>query len=76
MSPLMIAYSKNADVEELLASDVPDDPVLDDFCLLVLDPVEVDHLNLKSNERHLFHPPDDDAARVGGTSWTSLRVNP
>ena len=53
-----------------------DDPVLDDFCLLVLDPVEVDHLNLKSNERHLFHPPDDDAARVGGTSWTSLRVNP
>ncbi|MEM8621492.1 MAG: NAD-glutamate dehydrogenase domain-containing protein, partial [Actinomycetota bacterium] len=30
---VMIAYSKNADVEELLASDVPDDPVLDDDLL-------------------------------------------
>ncbi|MEO1059094.1 MAG: NAD-glutamate dehydrogenase domain-containing protein, partial [Actinomycetota bacterium] len=30
---VMIAYSKNADVEEVLASDVPDDPVLDDDLL-------------------------------------------
>ncbi len=30
---VMIAYSKNADIEELLASDVPDDPVLDDDLL-------------------------------------------
>ncbi|QDZ19119.1 pyridoxine/pyridoxamine 5'-phosphate oxidase [Chloropicon primus] len=57
----------------------PDPPVtqdqspLDEFCLLVLDPDHVDHLNLKSNERCVFSRATGDS---GGEAWDQLRVNP
>jgi PPOX class probable FMN-dependent enzyme len=50
-----------------------EEPPLSDFCLLVLDPIEVDHLSLKSNERYLYKPVDQSD---GDTSWSQLRVNP
>mmetsp|Transcript_795 Transcript_795/g.2048 ORF Transcript_795/g.2048 Transcript_795/m.2048 type:complete len:112 (+) Transcript_795:306-641(+) len=52
---------------------------LEDFCLLVLDPAEVDHLNLKSNERYLYKPggPENREEKdEASASWSRLRVNP
>ncbi|KAK9093905.1 hypothetical protein Scep_025374 [Stephania cephalantha] len=43
------------------------------FCLLVLDPDQVDYLNLKSNERISFtYKQDGD----GNKRWTSKKINP
>ena len=47
-----------------------DRPPLEEFCLLVLDPHEIDHLQLKSNERNVFSKAD------AGEEWNQLRVNP
>ncbi|KAM5555700.1 pyridoxine/pyridoxamine 5'-phosphate oxidase 2 [Rosa sericea] len=43
------------------------------FCLLVLDPHQVDYLNLKSNQRLSF---TSTSSPNGEKSWTSERVNP
>ncbi|XP_061998012.1 pyridoxine/pyridoxamine 5'-phosphate oxidase 2 isoform X1 [Rosa rugosa] len=43
------------------------------FCLLVLDPHQVDYLNLKSNQRLSF---TSTPSPNGEKSWTSERVNP
>ncbi|KAK9910140.1 hypothetical protein M0R45_034115 [Rubus argutus] len=43
------------------------------FCLLVLDPHQVDYLNLKSNQRLTF---TSTPSPNGEKSWTSERVNP
>ncbi|KVH97303.1 FMN-binding split barrel [Cynara cardunculus var. scolymus] len=42
------------------------------YCLLVLDPDQVDYLNLKSNERMTFSRMNANEEN----SWTSDRVNP
>ncbi|KAL3536688.1 hypothetical protein ACH5RR_000054 [Cinchona calisaya] len=63
-----------------LSEEAPQQPSLDPatgpvdaFCLLVLDPDQVDYLNLKSNERVSFI-----STRSGGREkiWTSNKVNP
>ncbi|GMN42877.1 hypothetical protein TIFTF001_012084 [Ficus carica] len=46
---------------------------VDAFCLLVLDPDQVDYLNLKSNERISFTSRQDPN---GDKCWTSERINP
>ncbi|GKV13115.1 hypothetical protein SLEP1_g24182 [Rubroshorea leprosula] len=43
------------------------------FCLLVLDPDQVDYLNLKSNQRVEFASRLD---ATGAKCWTSERINP
>ena len=47
-------------------------PPLEDFCLLVLDPSQVDHLSLKSNERQVFSK----SANEEDEAWERRRVNP
>ncbi|GER37313.1 pyridoxamine 5'-phosphate oxidase family protein [Striga asiatica] len=46
---------------------------IDAFCLLVLDPDQVDYLNLKSNERLVF---TSGLSVSGERLWTSEQVNP
>ncbi|KAL5540041.1 hypothetical protein UlMin_021744 [Ulmus minor] len=46
---------------------------VDAFCLLVLDPDQVDYLNLKSNQRLSFTSTQ---IVNGEKSWTSERINP
>ncbi|KAH6767328.1 Pyridoxamine 5'-phosphate oxidase family protein [Perilla frutescens var. hirtella] len=46
---------------------------VDAFCLLLLDPDQVDYLNLKTNERLTF---TSGAGIQGQKLWTSERVNP
>ncbi|KAL3815145.1 hypothetical protein ACJIZ3_016413 [Penstemon smallii] len=46
---------------------------VDAFCLLILDPDQVDYLNLKSNERLIF---TSGPSSGGEKFWTSERVNP
>ncbi|KAK4415814.1 Pyridoxine/pyridoxamine 5'-phosphate oxidase 2 [Sesamum alatum] len=43
------------------------------FCLLVLDPAQIDYLNLKSNERLIF---TSGLSSDGEKLWTSEKVNP
>ncbi|PIA34792.1 hypothetical protein AQUCO_03700219v1 [Aquilegia coerulea] len=43
------------------------------FCLLVLDPEQVDYLNLKSNQRLSFQSMQTDD---GGKCWKTEKVNP
>ncbi|KAL0412249.1 UNVERIFIED_CONTAM: Pyridoxine/pyridoxamine 5'-phosphate oxidase 2 [Sesamum latifolium] len=43
------------------------------FCLLVLDPAQIDYLNLKSNERLIF---TSGLSSDGKKLWTSEKVNP
>ncbi|OVA06323.1 Pyridoxamine 5'-phosphate oxidase [Macleaya cordata] len=43
------------------------------FCLLVVDPDQVDYLNLKSNERLSFTSKDNGD---GGKCWISKKINP
>lgn len=51
-------------------TNVSDQTPLDDFCLLLLDPEEIDHLDLTSNERHRYF------ADSAGGSWQHERINP
>ncbi|KAF5183580.1 Pyridoxine/pyridoxamine 5'-phosphate oxidase [Thalictrum thalictroides] len=44
-----------------------------EFCLLVLDPEQVDYLNLKSNQRLSFQSTETDD---GGKCWKTEKVNP
>ncbi|KAK7381978.1 hypothetical protein VNO80_00577 [Phaseolus coccineus] len=46
---------------------------IDAFCLLILEPNQVDYLNLKSNQRLTFKSSVSAAAK---NSWTVERVNP
>uniref|UniRef100_A0A0R0FKB1 pyridoxal 5'-phosphate synthase n=1 Tax=Glycine max TaxID=3847 RepID=A0A0R0FKB1_SOYBN len=46
---------------------------VDAFCLLILEPNQVDYLNLKSNQRLTFKSSVSDAAKK---SWIVERVNP
>ncbi|XP_026403759.1 pyridoxine/pyridoxamine 5'-phosphate oxidase 2-like isoform X3 [Papaver somniferum] len=43
------------------------------FCLLIVDPDQVDYLNLKSNERLAFTIKNNDD---GGKCWDSKKINP
>ncbi|XP_011093020.1 pyridoxine/pyridoxamine 5'-phosphate oxidase 2 [Sesamum indicum] len=43
------------------------------FCLLILDPAQIDYLNLKSNERLIF---TSGLSSDGKKLWTSEKVNP
>ncbi|KAF5464495.1 hypothetical protein F2P56_014568 [Juglans regia] len=61
-------------------SELPDQEFLDHstgpvgaFCLLVLDPDQVDYLNLKSNQRIKF---TSGLSVNGEKCWTSQRINP
>ncbi|TXG63054.1 hypothetical protein EZV62_010048 [Acer yangbiense] len=44
-----------------------------EFCLLVLDPEQVDYLNLKTNQRLMFTSTQ---SQIGEKCWTSERINP
>ncbi|KAK0580414.1 hypothetical protein LWI29_001693 [Acer saccharum] len=44
-----------------------------EFCLLVLDPEQVDYLNLKTNKRLMFTSTQ---SQIGEKCWTSERINP
>ncbi|KAI9182099.1 hypothetical protein LWI28_022079 [Acer negundo] len=44
-----------------------------EFCLLVLDPEQVDYLNLKTNQRLMFTSTQ---SQIGERCWTSERINP
>ncbi|KAF6146021.1 hypothetical protein GIB67_033380 [Kingdonia uniflora] len=46
---------------------------IDVFCLLVLDPEQVDYVNLKSNERLSFKPKQTDDS---GKLWVLEKINP
>lgn len=67
------------DGEKPGAFDVPedvisnDDAVLENFCLVVMNVDEVDHLSLRSNRR--YHHVKD--VKVGGeVEWVTTEVNP
>lgn len=47
-----------------------EDPVADSFCLCIVDVEEVDHLQLKTNERRLYKLKED------GETWDETYVNP
>ncbi|KAK1303380.1 Pyridoxine/pyridoxamine 5'-phosphate oxidase 2 [Acorus calamus] len=47
---------------------------VDAFCLLVMDPDQVDYLNLKSNERLMFTSTWNEEG--GAKHWTLERINP
>ena len=49
-----------------------DQPVLPDFCVLILDPISVDHLQLKSSEGQLRTRYD----RSPGGVWSIVDLNP
>ncbi|CAI9101099.1 OLC1v1038349C1 [Oldenlandia corymbosa var. corymbosa] len=51
----------------------PSSGPVDAFCVLVLDPDQVDYLNLKKNERMLFRST---SSSNGEKSWTSDKINP
>ncbi|KAH7578071.1 hypothetical protein ACOSP7_000799 [Xanthoceras sorbifolium] len=44
-----------------------------EFCLLVLDPEQVDYFNLKTNQRLMFTSTQ---SQIGEKCWTSERINP
>ena len=48
-------------------------PPLDTFCVLVLDPTEVDHLQLRENERREHRST---VAEDGARQWSVQSVNP
>jgi len=57
-----------------LAQDPPEDdvPPMDTFCVLVLDPTEVDHLQLRENERREHRST---VAEDGTRQWSVQNVN-
>lgn len=65
--PILDGKELNKDIQ-LEKSHSP----VETFCLLVVDPDQVDYLNLKSNERLMF----SSSARDNNKIWTSERVNP
>ena len=56
------------------AQDPPEDdvPPMDTFCVLVLDPTEVDHLQLRENERREHRST---VAEDGTRQWSVQNVN-
>lgn len=69
-NPGLPCLNEQAQIEIMLDPSVG--PV-DAFCLLVLEPDQVDYLNLKSNQRLTFRSSLTDAANK---SWIVERVNP
>ena len=57
-----------------LAQDPPEEdvPPMDTFCVLVLDPTEVDHLQLRENERREHRST---VAEDGTRQWSVQNVN-
>ena len=51
-----------------------EEPVGDNFCLLVLEPSEVDHLSLKQNKRWRYRKAE--GGGEGGAGWTEEYLNP
>lgn len=64
------------EVEDKDPYDLPapseDDPVSENFSLVVLDPTEVDYLSLKGNKRKRFCKSETE----GGVSWSDEEINP
>lgn len=61
------AFEQQAQSSEASQSDLPPD----DFVLLVLQPVEVDHLELRGDPQHRRR-----YSQTGACAWQSLEVNP
>ena len=68
------------DVESDALFEVPapsaEDPVGENFCLLVLEPEVVDHLSLKQNKRWRYRKDKAEGGGEGGAGWTEEYLNP
>eukprot|EP00249_Psilotum_nudum_P013097 c24151_g1_i1 orf=439-723(-) len=69
--PKLPCLTKNS---ELQAQLDPEQGPVETFCLVTLNPEEVDYVNLKENRRVIFKRTEKTTVSIG--QWTEMEVNP